>query len=68
MDPTLQSVLTGLGFGQYVAVIAAIIGLFSAISTIYPATWPGAKAVHWLALLKGNAAPAIPAGVPSAKP
>lgn len=63
MDPVsaLDAGLTSLGYGAYVPVVLAVVGLFSAISTVYPATWPGSKVVHTIALLKGNAKPAVPA-------
>lgn len=63
MDPVTAATTTlqALGYGAYVPIILAVVGLFSAVSTIYPATWPGAAAVHKAALLIGNAKPAVPA-------
>ena len=57
----LATMLQTLGYGAYVPVALALIGLFSAVSTIYPPTAPGAAGVHKLALLFGRAAPAVPA-------
>jgi len=57
----LTAMLQALGWGAYVPVALALIGLFSAVSTIYPPTAPGAVVVHKLALLFGRAAPAVPA-------
>lgn len=64
MDPTtlIMAFMTQMGWGVYIPLVLAIIGLFSAISTVYPATWPGANVVHKLAGLIGNAKPAVPAG------
>lgn len=63
MDPTtLSALMTQLGWGAYVPVVLAVIGLFSAISTVYRPTWPGASVVHKIALLFGHAKPATPAG------
>lgn len=64
MDQNIQNAMTSLGYGQYIAVALALVGLASTIAPIYPVNWPGAKILHWLALLKGNAAPAVPAGSP----
>lgn len=58
----VEAGLTALGWGAYVPVAFAVVGLFSAVSTVYPSTWPGAAVVHSIALLKGNASPATPAG------
>jgi len=62
LDPTtLTSFMAALGYGAYIPVALAIVGLFSAIATVYPATAPGAKIVHTIALLIGKASPAVPA-------
>ena len=62
MDPaTLAALMQSLGWGAYVPVALALIGLFSAIATVYPPTAPGAAVVHKLALLIGRAKPATPA-------
>lgn len=66
MDPvtSLSQLLVSLGYGAFVPVLLAIIGLFSAVSTVYKPTWPGASTVHTLALLTGHAVPAVvPASV-----
>ena len=69
MDPTtLASLLASLGYGAYVPVLLAAIGLFSAISTVYPPTWPAAAAIHKGALLLGHATPATPAGSATPSP
>jgi hypothetical protein len=66
-DPTLLAqALTALGLGAYLPVALALIGLASAIATVYPPSWPGAAMLHKLALLFGRAAPATPAGKGSA--
>lgn len=54
--------MNALGEGAYIPVVLAVIGAASAISTVYPANWPGAVWVHKFALLVRNAAPAVPAG------
>lgn len=54
--------LNELGAGAYIPVAFAVIGLFSAVATVYPQTWPGASIVHSIALLFGKATPATPAG------
>lgn len=59
--------LTVLGYGAYVPIVLAVVGLFSAIATVYPATWPGAGTVHKLALLVGNASPEVHAHAPEPK-
>jgi hypothetical protein len=62
MDPaTLTLAMDQLGWGAYVPLVLALIGLFSIISTVYPASAPGAAIVHRLALLIGNARPATAA-------
>jgi hypothetical protein len=62
-DPTLLAqALNALGLGAYLPVALALIGLASAIATVYPPSWPGAAVLHKLALLFGRAAPAAPAG------
>jgi hypothetical protein len=63
MDPVtvIDTVLNSLGYGQYIVVISAVVGLASAVSSVYPPTWKGAGAVHKVALLVGNAKPATPA-------
>jgi hypothetical protein len=58
MDPaTLAGLLTQFGYGAYVPVVLALIGLASAISTVYPPNAPGAVIVRALALLFGHAKP-----------
>lgn len=57
----ISETLTSMGYAGYIPVLLAVIGLFSAISTRYPATWKGAATIHAMALLFGNAAPATPA-------
>ncbi|MBN9507640.1 MAG: hypothetical protein J0I21_00845 [Alphaproteobacteria bacterium] len=62
-DPSLLvQALNALGLGAYVPVALALIGLASAIATVYPPAWPGAAMLHRIALLFGRAAPATPAG------
>lgn len=63
MDPsqTIADVLTSLGYGAYVPVALAVIGLFSAVAAVWPPTWRGAATIHRLALLVGHAKPATPA-------
>jgi hypothetical protein len=62
-DPSLLvQALNALGLGAYVPVALALIGLASAIATVYPPAWPGAAVLHKAALLLGRAAPATPAG------
>jgi hypothetical protein len=72
MDPqTLAAILASCGLGAYVPLVFALIGVASAVSVIYPPTWPGAAYVHKAALLIRNASPAVPAAPPappSAKP
>lgn len=63
MDPTIVAVMTQLGWAQYVPVVLALIGLASAVSAVWPPTWPGAAMIHKIALLVGHARPAVPAGV-----
>lgn len=53
--------MESMGLGAYVPVVLSVIGLFSAISTVYPPTWPGAGFVHTIALLFGKATPVVPA-------
>lgn len=63
MDNTTFAVqfLNYIGEGAYVPVLLAGIGAFSTIATVYPANWYGAATVHKLALMIGNAKPAVPA-------
>ena len=62
--PDLSMLLTAMGDAQYIPVAAGVIGLASAVATIYPPTWKGAAILHKFALLVGNAAPANPAVPP----
>lgn len=65
----ITSLLTSLGLAAWIPVVLGIVGLASAISTIYPTTWLGASWVHKLALLVGNAKPLITVGsVPTTTP
>lgn len=64
MDPittSLEALMTSLGYGAYIPVLFAVVGLASAIATIYPQTWPGAGVIHSIALMIGKAKPASPA-------
>jgi hypothetical protein len=71
MDPTtLAALLAQCGYGAYVPVVLAVIGLASAIATVYPPNWPGAPIVRGVAMLFGHAKPATPTQptpVPAAK-
>lgn len=53
----LVPLLAALGYTSYVPIILAVIGLFSAISTVYPHDWPYASVIHTMALLLGKATP-----------
>lgn len=63
MDPVtlLDGTLVSLGYGAYVPVVLAVVGLFSAISVAYPPTWKGAATIRALALILGKAKQTIPA-------
>lgn len=58
---TITALLTALHLQTYVPLALALVGVASVISTVYPATAPGANFVHALALLLRNAKPATPA-------
>jgi hypothetical protein len=57
MEPVslVTTILTAMGYGAWVPVILAGIGFFSAVSTVYPATWVGAGVVKKMALVAGQA-------------
>lgn len=62
MDQTLVTqALDSLGYGAYVPAVLSVVGAFSAVAAVYPANWKGAATIHKLALLVGNAKPAVPA-------
>ncbi len=63
MDPvtTVDTILNVLGYGKYVVLVSAVVGAFSALSTVYNPAWRGAATIHRLALLVGNAKPEVPA-------
>ena len=59
MEPVsiITVMLTSMGYGAVVPVLLAGVGLFSALSVVYPAGWRGAATIQKLALLVGNAKP-----------
>lgn len=63
MDPItlLDGALVSMGYGAWVPAVLSIVGLFSAISAVYPASWKGAATIRALALIIGKARQTIPA-------